>query len=145
MDVANIRMATSNEAGWNHASTYSRSYSERLQQEVVGACGEIALCKVMNWYWSPSVNTFHSVADVGANVEVRSSARADGSLIIRGNDADDRWYVGVFGEPPFLYVAGFIHGSQAKRDEWVRDPNGMRPAWFVPQSALQPIPAQNNS
>lgn len=140
VDVANARMATSNAAGLNHASTYARTYYKRLQEEIVGACGEMVFAKATGRYWSHSVNTFHHVADVGLRFEVRASDREDGCLIVRDNDADDRIYVAVFGEPPNLIIAGCILGRDAKRAEWVRDPHGHRPAWFVPQRYLAPLP-----
>jgi hypothetical protein len=144
VDVANIRMATRAESMGGPSLIHARSHGERLQQGVVEACGEIALCKVMNWYWSPEVGGYRPKSEVGANIEVRAYARPDGSLIIRDSDAEDRWYVGIFGEPPFLYVAGFIQGAHAKRDEWAYHHEGISSAWFVPQSELQPIRVQNN-
>lgn len=107
VDLANARMSASNAAGHNHASTYSRTHNERITEEIIGACGEMALCKAMNWFWSPSVNTFHGIPDVGADVEVR----------------------------------GWIWGRDGRNPEWIRDPGKLRQAWFVPQSALRPIPA----
>ncbi len=145
VDVANTRMATSNAAGLNHASTYSRTYYRRLQEEIVGACGEMVFAKATGRFWSHSVNTFHHVADVGLRFEVRASDREDGCLIVRDNDDENRWYVGVFGEPPNMMIAGCILGSDAKRAEWVRDPHGHRPAWFVPQHSLQPLPSDGCS
>lgn len=139
VDLANTRMAISNDRGLNHASTYRRTYAERVREETVGACGEMALCKAMNWFFSPTVNTFHGSPDVGDRWEVRATERENGSLIVRDNDADDRWYVLVVGEPPVLRIAGYIRGSDAKQAEWLRDPHGHRPAWFVPQSALKQI------
>lgn len=145
VDLANARMATSNAGSLNHASTYRRTYAERINEEVIGACGEMALCKAMGWYFSPSVNTFHTIPDVGANIEVRSTARDNGSLIVRDNDDNDRWYVLVTGEPPCMTVRGRIRGDQAKHPRWVRDPHGHRRAWFVPQSALEPLPTSGVS
>lgn len=139
VDLASTRMAVSNDRGMNHASTYKRTYLERLEEETVGACSEIAVGKALNWFVSPSVNTFHRVADVGQRVEVRGTKLDNGSLIIRDNDADDRWYILVTGEPPNMVVRGRIRGDMAKRDEWVRDPHGRRKAWFVPQNALLPL------
>ena len=137
-------MAISNDRNLNHSSTYSRTYAERVRQEVVGACGEMALCKAMNWFFSPTVNTFHGTPDVGDRWEVRATDREDGSLIIRDNDDDDRWYVLVTGEPPVMEIKGYIQGSAAKRSEWLRNPNGHRLAWFVPQSALKHLKEKVN-
>lgn len=139
VDVGMQRMVASTEAGHNHASTYERDWLERLEQETVGACAELAFCKFMGWYWSGSVNTFHTIADAGRDVEVRSTTRDDGSLIIRNNDADDRWYVLVTGKAPVLTIRGRIKGGEGKKPEWARDPHGRRRAWFVPQAALEDI------
>jgi len=137
--VGMARFVESSERGHDHASTYQRGYLERMAQEVVGACGEMALCKAVGRFWSPSVGTFHALADMGSNVEVRSTARADGCLIVRDNDADDRWFYLVTGEPPTMTVRGSILGRAAKRPEWERNPHGHRRAWFVPAAALRPL------
>lgn len=139
VDVAATRMATSNAAGWNHASTYARTYLQRTEEEIVGACGEMTVAKVFDCYWSPSVNTFHATTDLPHDTEVRSTTRLDGSLIVRDNDPDDRIYILVTGEPPSMTVVGWITGAEAKQPQWLRNPHGHRPAWFVPQSALQPV------
>lgn len=139
MDVAATRMATSNEAGWNHGSTYQRTYLQRTQEEIVGACGEMAVAKVLDCYWSPSVNTFHAQTDLPRSMEVRATARPTGRLIIRNNDPDDRIYILVVGEPPNLTVVGWILGAEAKKDQWQENPHGHRQAWFVPQDQLCPI------
>lgn len=142
VQVGAQRLAESTERGHNHASTYQRDYLKRLEEETLGACGEMALCKALRWFWSPSVGTFHAVADVGRNVEVRCTRRPDGALIVRENDAPERWYVLVTGEPPTFTVRGYIRGAAARRPEYIRDPHGHRPSWFVPQSALTPMPAR---
>lgn len=131
------RMAMSGDTNLNAAKTYDRDFMERLDNETIGACGEMALCKSQGAFWTPSVNTFHAVADVGANVEVRTTRRSDGCLIIRDNDPPDRWYVLVTGEPPNMDIRGLIRGDRARQPQWMANPNGYRPAWFVPQEALQ--------
>lgn len=140
VNVGMQRMVTSASAGHNHASTYERTFVKRLQEETLGACGELAVCKALNRYWDPRLNTFHNVADIGDDIEVRSTDRDGGCLIVRENDPPERWYVLVTGEPPSLTVRGYIKGSKARRDEWVRDPHDHRAAWFVPQSELTPMP-----
>jgi len=142
VDCAAARMATSNEAGWNHASTYRRTWLERTAEEITGICGEMAAATALNVFWWPSVNTFHATSDLPGGVEVRSTTKTQGrvSLIIRDNDPDDRVYVLVTGEPPTMTVVGWIIGADAKRDEYLSDPRDMRPAWFVPRRDLNPIP-----
>jgi hypothetical protein len=136
VDVANARMAVSNARGLNNASTYERTYLERIRQEVLGACGEMAVCKATGRFWSPSVDTFHRVPDIHPDIEVRATHYLNGCLPVRNNDPDDRWYTLVVGEPPKLRVVGSIRGHQAKRQEWLSNPHGHRPVYLVPQSAL---------
>lgn len=139
VDVAAMRMATSNVAGLNHSSTYSRDYLQRLQEETVGACGELCAAKALNVFWWPSINEFHHTSDLPGDIEVRTTCDKTNSLIIRNNDPDHRAYVLVTGRPPTMTVVGWMTGADAKQDRFLRDPHKYRPAWFVPQSALVPI------
>jgi hypothetical protein len=132
-------MAVSNANQMNHASTYERTHLKRVEEEIVGACGEMAVCKALGRFWTPSVNTFHKTADVPPDIEVRATKRDDNCLIVRDNDPDDRYYFLVVGEPPDMTVVGYLKGSEAKKNQWVRDPGNRRRAWFVPQEALHHI------
>lgn len=143
IDAVQTRMSESKKQGLNHATTYSRTDEKRIEEETVGACGEMALAKALGLGgFKPAVNTFHNVTDLPANIEVRATRRTNGRLIIRDNDPSDRWYFLVVGEPPVMNIVGFILGKDAKRELWLTNPNGYRPAWFVPQSAL--IPAEED-
>ena len=139
VDVANQRMTLSSEKGHNHASTYERTHLQRIEQEITGACGEMAVCKALGKFWTPSVNTFHTVADVVPAIEVRATRREDGCLIVRENDPSDRYYFLVVGEPPVVQVVGYMLGAQAKHPTFMRDPNGHRASYFVPQNLLTRI------
>ncbi len=130
-----LRMATSHASDLNHATTYERSFHERVVQEFIGICGEMAVAKFRDKWWIPPLNEFHRTPDVAAT-EVRSTYREDGCLILRDNDPDDRFYVLVTGTPPVLNIVGYIRGRDGKADEFRRNPNGYRLAWFVPQDAL---------
>lgn len=138
VQVGVLRFMTSEAARLNHASTYQRSHLERLKEEVVGACGEMAFSKAINKPWDCSVNTFHDRPDV-SGVEIRTTDNINGCLIIRDNDSPERWYYLVVGEPPNMRIVGSIQGHMARRPEYLRNPNGHRQAWFVPQSALIPF------
>ena len=139
VDLATARMSVSIEKGIKDITPTERDYNERLLKDISGACGELAVAKAINRYWAPSVNTFHNKPDIEPNIEVRSTARAENCLIVRDNDPEDRYYFLVIGEPPTFQILGYMKGSDAKRDEWRRNPHGHRPAWFVPQEALTPI------
>lgn len=131
-----LRFATS---PGNPATTYRRSYNLRIEEEIVGACAEAAVHKFLGKFWDTAFGTYHRQSDAPGGIEVRGTKLDNGSLIIRDNDADDRWYVLVTGEAPELIIRGFIKGNEAKQDKYVRNPHGHRQAWFVPQGELTPI------
>lgn len=136
VQVGLLRFTTSSLRTMNHATTYQRTWRERLDEEIIGACGERVFCKAFGQHWDSSVDTYHNIPDAPGGVEIRSTWRQDGSLIVRDNDADDRWYYLVTGDPPAMVVQGGIRGRDAKQEQWLRDPHGHRKSWFVPQSAL---------
>ena len=139
LNAAWLRIVTSAAAGLNHKSTYSRPIVRRIHEEFIGACGEMAVGKASGTFFVPSVNTFHRVPDCLGDCEVRSTDIADGCLIVRGNDADDRRYVLAIVTDTKVHLIGWISGREAKQPEFARDPHGQRPAWFVPQGSLHPI------
>lgn len=136
VDVAAMRMSVSISSGIADINHRERDYNERLLVDVNGVCGEMAVAKAINRFWQPSVNTFHGVPDILPNIEVRSTEKSSGCLIVRDNDPDDRYYFLVTGKPPVFLVHGYMLGAEAKKDEWLRNPHGHRPAWFVPQPNL---------
>ena len=106
------------------------------QVNVEGACGELALAKILNVYWSGSVNTFKSGGDVG-EFQVRTRSKPHYDLIIRDSDKDDSsifWL--VTGCSPVYTIHGWIICGDAKKSEWKQDYGGRIPAYFVPQKAL---------
>jgi hypothetical protein len=137
LSAAQMRIMASAMQRLNHATTYQRTLVKRLEEEVIGACGEIAVGKWKGKWFVPSVNTFHRVPDCLDDVEVRATALPDGHLIVRENDADDRRFVLALVDGEHVRLVGWLHGRDAKRPEWVRDPHGQREAWFVPQGALR--------
>jgi hypothetical protein len=138
-DVAVERMRASAKRGLCHANVRQRSLTTRLYNDLLGTSAELAVARWLGVEWSRSVNTFHGEADVGEDVDVRATDRDDGRLILREKDQPYRWFVLVTGNPPNIFLRGFIRGWDARQDEWYRNPQGYGAAWFVPQSALIPI------
>lgn len=107
----------------------------RWDTDIEGCCAEMALAKCLDRYWSGASET----GDVG-RYEVRSSPYPDAHLIILERDADDAPFVLVTGNAPDFQVRGWILGRDAKRDHYYRGGAcGHKPAYWVPQSALEPI------
>lgn len=134
------RMIESNKQNLNHATTYSRGFIKRLHEEVLGCLGEMAFAKYrLKDGFVPEINTFHKQADVD-QVEVRSTDKENGSLIVRSNDVLNRTFVLAIVKDRSVVLAGWLKGFEAQEDQYLKDPNGYRPAWFVPQDELRPMP-----
>lgn len=136
---AMTRMLISAGQGINHASTYKRTWLERLQEETVGCCAELAMGKLIDRYTIPEVGTFHNKPDCLHDIEVRATARPDGRLIVRDNDDSSRRYVFCTVTGQTVTFVGWLYGHEAKKPAYMTNPNDYRPAWFVPQSALHDI------
>jgi len=136
---AMTRMLISTGQGINHASTYKRTWLERLQEETVGCCAELAMGKLVDRYFIPEVGTFHHKPDCLHDIEVRATARLDGRLIVRDNDANDRRYVFCTVTGNVVNIVGWMFGHEAKQPAFLSNPNDYRPAWFVPQAKLRPL------
>ncbi len=103
---------------------------------IQGAAGELAVAKIMGWYWDGSVNTFRTCADV-AGVEVRTRSRHDYELVHRPDDDQSKIFVLVTGTAPYLWVRGWQKGATCRRDEFWQE-HGDRPgAWFLPTRHLR--------
>lgn len=139
LNIAWLRIVTSAAKKLNHATTYQRSMAQRIYEEFIGACGELAVGKASGTFFVPSVNTFHRVPDCLDNCEVRSTDNTSGRLIVRDNDSDDRRYIFAVMTGDTMTLVGWLTGAEAKKDEWTDNPNGYRPAWFVPQDRLHDV------
>jgi hypothetical protein len=107
------------------------------QKHIVGAIGEFAVAKALNQYWPGADMELAARGDV-SRLQVRSTTRRDGRLIVNRTDRDDAAFILVTGVPPKLTIPGWIEGAAGKNEAWWQTYNG-RSAFFVPQSALQPL------
>lgn len=99
-----------------------------------GACGELAAAKALGLFWSGAIGDLRA-RDVGP-YQIRATERLDGCLILHPDDDDNHPFVLVVGSGQHYRLAGWILAREGKQDCWWRGP---RPAWFVPQSELQPM------
>ena len=110
-----------------------------------GSGAEMAVAKFLNKYWGAPVGNFKG-ADIGENIQVRSSINLTAKMVIRKNDNLNDYYVFSIGKIPNYEIIGFIKGVDARREEWYTDNgNGRPPAWFVPQSALKKFKNESTS
>jgi hypothetical protein len=140
INTARLRMAVSIASRLNAGNKVrNRTWLRRLYEEVVGCCGEIAVAKLGGFYFVPGLNEFHTVPDVFKDVEVRSTDREDGGLIIRDNDVPERRFVLAIVNGNEVYLAGWIYGYDGMKSEFLKNPNNHTPAWFVPRKNLNPM------
>lgn len=131
------RQATNVMNGLQHKHGLSKGSSNGWSIHVEGAAGELAVARYMDMFWSGSFGEF-GAGDVG-EIEVRTTPRLDGSLILHITSPDLRPFVLVTGSAPYLQLRGWIYGEHGKLQKFWRDPGTGRPAFFVPQSALSPM------
>lgn len=103
-----------------------------------GAVSEWAVAKALGVYYNPYEDRGKKT-DVGG-YQVRATSYKTGRLILREADNEDHDYILVItSDLPVCRLVGWINGKDCKRKEWLDVKNGRPPAWFVPQSALNPF------
>lgn len=103
---------------------------------IEGAASEMAAAKIMGRYWPAAVDPDYE-GDLGPRLHVRSTPRPDGCLILHPNDADDGAFYLMVGQIPTFSMVGWIHATAGKVEQFWRT-DVRAPAFFVPQSELQP-------
>ena len=115
---------------------------DQLDIHILGACGECAVAKALNKFWPGHVNKYQEEADIPPAYEVRHRTKDHYDLIVHDKDPEKRIYVLSIGSKeslPKIKIVGWLKGTEAKREEWIKTYGGWKPAYFVPQSALRPI------
>lgn len=109
------------------------------QYHIEGACGEIVFCKWRGIYWPADMD--FNPGDAG-RVGVRTRSRMDYELRLFPSDEDDRPYVLILGNAPTYTLKGWIWGREGKLQKYWGNPTGndREPAFWVPHSALRPMP-----
>lgn len=110
---------------------------EGWSEHIEGACGEMAVAKMLGIFWDGSVNTWK--ANDLPGIQVRTRSRHHYDLIVRPGDDDQATWVLITGRCPSYRVRGWIDGREAKRPEWLANHAGRAPAYFVPADQLNPM------
>ena len=137
---ARLRQAESGRNANKYGAKRNLTYEEDVNLHLAGCRGELAAGLAYGVQVPLHVNVYHSVPDIGHDGEVRCRSKQFYELLIRDDDADDRYYILVIGthlQKP-LTVVGGIWGKEAKKNAWRKDHGGYGDAWFVPQAALEP-------
>lgn len=109
-----------------------------LARHIEGACGEIAVAKLKDRYYSGALNSFKG-ADVGRDWQVKTRIDRSWDLLVRDDDHDDHIFILVTGAAPTYCIRGWMYGWEAKQPEFLRDYGGRPEAWFVPQGRLRSL------
>ncbi len=110
-----------------------------VEDQIVGAEGELAFCKAVHLPWPASVDTFTKEPDVWPNWEVRTSRRLRQCKVAR-KDPPDRLVVAVLKVIDRFEIHGYIRAGGAQKHYPAHDKGGRgKAAHFVPLDRLVPI------
>jgi hypothetical protein len=108
------------------------------QVHIEGCCGELAVAKYLNRYWSGNFEQLKA-DDVG-DYQVRTADDHNKRLILHDTDPDDRIFILITGLAPHYIIQGWVMAKEGKKSEFWSDPSRQgRPAYFVPRDCLNPI------
>ena len=119
--------------------TFGKKGRDDWKDDIEGAMAEMAFCKHFGMYWDGSVNTFKMPDVPNTNIQIRSTDRNLGRLIIREGDPANDLYILVVGLIPNYKIIGGLFAHQGKLDEFIDNPNNQSPCWMIPQDKLSPI------
>jgi hypothetical protein len=117
----------------NPATSRERTPMQKMLDDINSICSELVVGRrFFGERWLPKLNVFHEEADVGHDIEVRSTTEPDYSLLVRDNDDPFRRYVLVITDVMKGYsVKGWAYGYEAMREEWATTRGaGGRPCWM---------------
>jgi hypothetical protein len=86
--------------------------------EIEGACAELAWCKLYGHYWTGVSNIR---AKDGGDAEVRWTKHPNGGLIVYPHDKDDSIFVLARGTAPTFEFVGWLTGGDGKKFGRVTD------------------------
>jgi hypothetical protein len=130
-------------AGMTKPGRYGAIQEDGWRLNIIGACGEAAVAKYLGVYWDGAIGDF-SAKDVGA-IQTRANGRENGDLILHHSDNNEDVFILIIAARlPTVNLAGWILGGEGKRLRFWREASPSRPgrpAFFVPQAALNPMEA----
>lgn len=121
----------------NRPQLYGADHRQNYWQiDVQGAIAEYAVAKAINMFWEPAtdqpLNTLPG--DVGV-YQVRSTVYKSGSLIVHPADKDDAAFILAIVAEPFVKLAGYLWGKDAKQLGEYKKPKDI----WVDQTKLKPV------
>ena len=117
-------------------SVFGVKKSDGWENDIEGACAEMAFCKIHGLYWDASVNTYKLPDIPDTNIQIRSTTYDSGKLIIRENDPDNDIYILVIGQMPNYKIIGGIQGKAGKHERFLSNPNNQAPCYMIAKHYL---------
>jgi hypothetical protein len=141
-EIGRRRYAAARGHGYRHA----HGADDSLIPDLAGARAEAAFRRMLGVPLSAwNIHMGRGWSARGADVagwEVRSTDWRLGCLLLHPEDPDDlKFALIITADDPIFRCAGWILAAEGKSQRWWRSPTG-RPAFFVPQSELHPLPSE---
>jgi hypothetical protein len=110
---------------------------------IIGAAGELAVCKHFGIYFDPALDgDIIGKADLRygsqmIDVKTRCSEDYTGNLWVSNKDADSETdiYMLVIGDFPVMRIVGWAYKEEVETEEYLQDDG----SWFVPRRDLRDI------
>jgi hypothetical protein len=123
-------------SGAYEAAESGLSLHEFIAQDAAATGSEWAVAKVLGYDFDPYLVKGKRIADVGKNIEVKSTKYLTGHLIIQEIDRTEDIAVLVLNKSPEYTVVGCLPIAWAKNE---RFRHKIQANWWIPQSNLMPI------
>jgi hypothetical protein len=123
-------------SGAYEAAESGLSLHEFIAQDAAATGSEWAVAKVLGYDFDPYLVKGKRIADVGKNIEVKSTKYLTGHLIIQEIDRTEDIAVLVLNKSPDYTVVGCLPIAWAKNE---RFRHKVQANWWIPQGNLMPI------
>jgi hypothetical protein len=123
-------------SGAYEAAESGLSLHEFIAQDAAATGSEWAVAKVLGYDFDPYLVKGKRIADVGKNIEVKSTKYLTGHLIIQEIDRTEDIAVLVLNKSPEYTVVGCLPIAWAKNE---RFRHKVQANWWIPQNNLMPI------
>lgn len=110
-----------------------------LYHHKLGCAGEMAVAKYLGLekFLFTDLAPKKGSCDLPYFIDVKTRSRSWHNLIVQKDDdiAKNFWLVTV--ENKHISLEGWIYGHEAFQDQYIKDPAGGRPAYFIPKRKLR--------
>jgi len=112
-----------------------------LQIHILGAIGELAVAEYLNLekYVFAETNAVRGSFDLPPNIDVKTRSKHWMDLVIQLDDDPSKIFVHATCEDKKVRMHGWTYGHRVMKDNFIKDPAGNRPAYFVREWALHPM------